>query len=179
MLTPSDIEQKTFHTSLRGYNLDEVDDFLDEVVSTLRELQDRLAAGGGGGPASTDEGSAVGRALTAAQATAEEMLSDARAEAEKLVADAREEAENWVAERDAKRAQAADEVKELSLRVAEMRAHLAALATAVGDRLDEMDRALDIPLIPESTDPSLPVEVEPDPTSDVIEGDQGWHEDLS
>ena len=30
-LTPIDVQQKTFATALRGYDLDEVDDFLDAV----------------------------------------------------------------------------------------------------------------------------------------------------
>lgn len=42
MLTPADVEQKTFSTALRGYDLDEVDDFLDEIVATLRELNEQL-----------------------------------------------------------------------------------------------------------------------------------------
>lgn len=42
MLTVADVEQKTFSTALRGYDLDEVDDFLDEIVSTLRTLNEQL-----------------------------------------------------------------------------------------------------------------------------------------
>lgn len=42
MLTPGDIEKKTFSTALRGYDLDEVDDFLDEIVATVRDLSDQL-----------------------------------------------------------------------------------------------------------------------------------------
>ncbi len=42
MLTAADVEQKTFSTALRGYDLDEVDDFLDEIVSTIRELNEKL-----------------------------------------------------------------------------------------------------------------------------------------
>ena len=42
MLTAADVEQKTFSTALRGYDLDEVDDFLDEVVSTIKELSEKL-----------------------------------------------------------------------------------------------------------------------------------------
>ena len=40
MLTPSDVEQRTFGTALRGYDVGEVDEFLDEVVATLRRLQE-------------------------------------------------------------------------------------------------------------------------------------------
>lgn len=42
MLSPADVEQKTFSTALRGYDLDEVDDFLDEIVATIRELTEQL-----------------------------------------------------------------------------------------------------------------------------------------
>lgn len=42
MLTASDVEQKTFSTALRGYDLDEVDDFLDEIVATIKELNEQL-----------------------------------------------------------------------------------------------------------------------------------------
>ncbi|HSM44182.1 MAG TPA: DivIVA domain-containing protein, partial [Acidimicrobiia bacterium] len=42
MLSTADVEQKTFSTALRGYDLDEVDDFLDEIVATIRELSEQL-----------------------------------------------------------------------------------------------------------------------------------------
>jgi DivIVA domain-containing protein len=42
MLTAADVEQKTFSTALRGYDLDEVDDFLDEIVATIRALNEEL-----------------------------------------------------------------------------------------------------------------------------------------
>ena len=45
MLTPADIHNKEFSRSFRGYNEEEVDDFLDEVVGDLEELlkqKDRL-----------------------------------------------------------------------------------------------------------------------------------------
>jgi DivIVA domain-containing protein len=41
-ITPADIEKKTFSTALRGYDLDEVDDFLDEMVVAVRELEGEL-----------------------------------------------------------------------------------------------------------------------------------------
>lgn len=144
MLTPSDIEQKTFHTSLRGYDLDEVDDFLDEIVATIRDLTEKLdsapSPAGNGTPAGDE--SAVGRALVAAQTAADQMIADAKAEAEKILEEAKAEAENWAAERDEKKAAAAEEMVELSQHVAGVRTQLALLATAVADRLDEMDEAL-------------------------------------
>ena len=52
MLTPADVEQKTFSTALRGYDLDEVDDFLDDVVATLRALTEQLEAASASGTSS-------------------------------------------------------------------------------------------------------------------------------
>lgn len=146
-LTPADVEGKTFGTALRGYDLDEVDDFLDDVVGTLRGLQDQLAEARAVQPETTapavvaDE-SAVGRALIAAQAAADTILSDARTEAERIVDEARDEAETWVSERDAKKAEADVEMAELTGHVSNVRTQLAVLATAVADRLDEMDQTI-------------------------------------
>lgn len=38
MLTPLDIENKKFGRSLKGYNVDEVDDFLDELMVEYEKL---------------------------------------------------------------------------------------------------------------------------------------------
>ena len=154
-LTPSDVEQKTFSTALRGYDLDEVDDFLDEVVASLRDLQDQLAEAKSSAPATTEvettpvptpvpvDESAVGRALVAAQETADQIVAEAKTEGERIREEAKADAGSWAAERDAKKAQAEAEMEELSRHVAQVRNQLALLATAVADRLDEMDDAIE------------------------------------
>ena len=38
MLTPMDIHNKEFKRSFRGYNEDEIDDFLDQVVNDYERL---------------------------------------------------------------------------------------------------------------------------------------------
>ena len=38
MLTPLDIENKRFSKSIKGYNLDEVDDFLDQLTIDYEKL---------------------------------------------------------------------------------------------------------------------------------------------
>ena len=165
-ITPSDIEKKTFSTALRGYDLDEVDDFLDEMVVAVRELQEELTrakervaqlegdpdavaaaaalAAASVPPASVaaepgpDE-SAVGRALVAAQQAADRMLEDARSEADKIVGDARTEADTFAEERDQRRIEVDAEMTEMTGLVAGVRTQLAVLATTVADKLDEMD----------------------------------------
>lgn len=154
-LSPADVEQKTFSTALRGYDLDEVDDFLDEVVSTLRDLTDQLsAAKQAPAPAvpmdravmaeGPDE-SAVGRALIAAQETADQIIADARREADRIIKEADTEADLLVSERDKRKADAEAEMSMLTEHVSGVRARLAVLATAVADRLDEMDEAIGVP----------------------------------
>lgn len=43
MITPLDIEKKEFSKSMRGFNTDEVDDFLDEIIVDLQKLLDENA----------------------------------------------------------------------------------------------------------------------------------------
>ncbi len=38
MLTPLDIENKAFSKSMRGYNVDEVDEFLDQIIVDLQNI---------------------------------------------------------------------------------------------------------------------------------------------
>ncbi|HEU5112768.1 MAG TPA: DivIVA domain-containing protein [Acidimicrobiia bacterium] len=155
-ITPADIEKKTFSTALRGYDLDEVDDFLDEMVVAVRELEEELArakervaqlendpeamavAAAAPAPPGPDE-SAVGRALIAAQAAADRMLEEARTEADQIVGGARSEADTFAMERDQKKAAVDAEMAEMTGLVAGVRNKLAVLATTVADKLDEMD----------------------------------------
>ena len=155
-ITPADIEKKTFSTALRGYDLDEVDDFLDEMVVAVRELEEELArakeraaqlendpeamaAVSAAPPPPGPDESAVGRALIAAQTAADKLLDDARGEADKIVAGARSEADSFAQERDRKKAEVDAEMAEMTGLVAGVRNQLAVLATTVADKLDEMD----------------------------------------
>jgi DivIVA domain-containing protein len=153
-ITPSDIEKKTFSTALRGYDLDEVDDFLDEMVVAVRELNDELiqtktrlaelesdptALAAAPAMRTEPDESAVGRALVAAQQAADRMLEDARSEADKIVGDARSEADTFALERDERKAAVDAEMAEMTGLVSGVRTQLAVLATTVADKLDEMD----------------------------------------
>ncbi len=145
-MTPANVEQKTFSTVLRGYDLDEVDDFLDDVVATIRELQDQVLDAKAGNPvddsAPVVDESAIGRVLMTAQTTADTMIADAREEANQILADAMSQADSWAAATDAKKAAAEEEMAELTHHVAGVRTQLAVLATVVADRLDEMDQSI-------------------------------------
>jgi DivIVA domain-containing protein len=167
MLTAADVEQKTFSTALRGYDLDEVDDFLDEIVATIRDLNDQLEEAKKGStaapapvaapapepepepekpaaeaPAPVIDESAVGRALIAAQTAADQLLVDARSEATQIVDNAKSEADTWEAEREAKRVEAEAEIASISNRVSSVKAELSVLADEVSVKLEDMDAVI-------------------------------------
>jgi cell division initiation protein len=165
-LTPADIEQKTFSTALRGYNLDEVDDFLDEIVRTMRKLHEDLDEARAAKPAPVaapveapptpaptpiptpppapviDE-SALGKALIAAQETAERIVNDAREEAQQIVSNAQTEADTYEETRARHRKDAEGELSRLDLLVERVKSELAELSAAVGVDLSAMSGTLE------------------------------------
>jgi cell division initiation protein len=158
-LKPSDIQEKTFATALRGYDLGEVDDFLDEVIATIRDLEERISLLQANRPAfgvsdPAEDASAVGRALIAAQETADRIVAEAQAEADRLLDDARAESERTLSEarsqadtyeerREAIRAEAEASIRELQDRVAGLKGEIVALAAAASVQASEMDVLLD------------------------------------
>ncbi len=122
-LTPQDVQNKQFKVAFRGYSLDEVDAFLDEVESEIGRLlreNDELKQSGGTTstpvalakpeapveaaappaerPLAAMEGQeAALRTLLLAQRTADEAVAEARAEAAQIVEAARAEAEQTLA----------------------------------------------------------------------------------
>lgn len=96
-LTPDDIQEKFFRTALRGYHLEEVDEFLDEVALSLKEYEelladrDRIIAEIKRQPSVVDQGEA-GRVLSEARAEARRIIDEARESASQLVSAARREA---------------------------------------------------------------------------------------
>jgi cell division initiation protein len=148
-LTPNDVEQKAFTQALRGYQMDEVDDFLDEIVSTLRAYDQRLrdaqekiraleseSASRGG-----DE-TTISRAILVAQRSADALLTDARGEADRIRQTAVAETESLSAERDKERTRLLDEITGMRDRVLGLRATLTTLVSTVGGQVSEMESAL-------------------------------------
>lgn len=147
-MSPIDIQQKTFGPELRGYNMDEVDDFLDEVVTTLKEYdqkvrdaQDRIRALESETSTHGDDVSAIGRALVAAQEQADQILASARTEADRLQVEANSETERLMAERDSERKALTQEVARMRATVADLKRRVVDLAAAANSDLDAMDAA--------------------------------------
>jgi cell division initiation protein len=145
-LTPSDVEQKAFTQALRGYQMDEVDDFLDEVVNTLRNYDQRLrdaqdkikvleseASNRGG-----DE-SAISRAILTAQRSADALVAEAKADADRIRSKATAEADELQAAREAERTKILGEIGGMRGLMDKLRERLSELSGTVGRTVVEMD----------------------------------------
>jgi DivIVA domain-containing protein len=159
-MTPEDVRDKEF-TTVRlhlGYDMDEVDAFLDEVEAELsrrdREHQELTAKANkaaaayagpapmvGPAPAPTaaaadqqpQSGSAV-KVLELAQRTADEHVATAKAEAEKMVAEAEEKRRTMIAEGEEKRRTMIAEAEEKRRKVlSSLEAEQASLQSKVDD----------------------------------------------
>ena len=194
-LGPVDVQQKTFGTALRGYDLDEVDEFLDEVVMSLDSYEQRLAEANAlvrrlkqEAEERGDAEGAISRALLAAQRSADTIVSEAQEEADRTLADARYKAERILAdarheshaletERERIRNELTEEIGRLRATLADLRGRVAALSASVEADLSTMDAALDEAASEMEHDiPSGFDDGEPDGTSEIDFEEEGIDE---
>jgi cell division initiation protein len=145
-LTPNDVEQKAFTQALRGYQMDEVDDFLDEIVTTLRsydqrlrDAQDKIRALETDAVSRGGDETTISRAILVAQRSADALLAEARVEADRIKHSAKVETENLSAERDMERTRIQTEIDGMRERVSGLRETLTTLASAVGSQVGDME----------------------------------------
>ena len=164
-LTPTDVANKQFRIAFRGYSLDEVDAFLDEVETELtRLLRDnaglKTQAPSAAAPTPVEapaeapmaplvgmEGQeAALRTLLLAQRTADEAIAEARAEAEDILAAARADADRTLsgAQEEAERTlssstqRAAGLDKEIATKIEQATGDLDARRRALEERIEEL-----------------------------------------
>src|SRR5436190_20373836 len=88
-LTPIDVQQQQFRRSFRGYDEQEVDDFLDRVTEELSLLvEERRTATGPGTQAPGAASSADAGQIAEATTAADDIRRSAREQAEAIVRDA-------------------------------------------------------------------------------------------
>jgi cell division initiation protein len=145
-LTPIDVEQKAFTQALRGYQMDEVDDFLDEVVATLRsyeqrlrEAQDKIRALESDTSSRGGDESEISRAIITAQRSADRLLTEAKVEAEAIRGQAEADTAAALRRRDEEKNRLQGEVSGMRDLVGSLRAKLSELATAVTSEIDQME----------------------------------------
>lgn len=99
MLTPLDIQKQDFEVKLRGYNADEVDDFLDLVGADYEklykdnlELREKVTALTGDINRYKKMEDTLQNAMILAQKTADDIKTTANAQAEEILNDAHKKA---------------------------------------------------------------------------------------
>lgn len=100
MLKPEDIQSKEFETKLRGYDRDQVDDFLDEIISDMTvlyrdntELTSRIKQLNDEVALYRARETEAEKALELAKYQCEEMKKNAQLEAREIIQKARIESE--------------------------------------------------------------------------------------
>ncbi|KEO80935.1 hypothetical protein EL26_23585 [Tumebacillus flagellatus] len=136
-MTPLDIHNKEFGRSLRGYNEDEVNEFLDRVIkdyeALIREnrlleekvatLEDRLTH-------FQNLEDTLSKSIIVAQETAEEVKANARKEAQLIIKEAEKNADRIVNESLVKSRKMAMEIDEIQKQASVFRARFKSLVTA-------------------------------------------------
>ncbi|MBP1930677.1 DivIVA domain-containing protein [Ammoniphilus resinae] len=151
-LTPLDIHNKEFSKAFRGYNEDEVNEFLDQIIKDMeilikekRELEEKLA----GMSERLNHFSAIeetlSKSILVAQETAEEVKNNARKEAQLILKEAEKNADRIINESLSKSRKIALEIEELKKRASVYRVRFRSLLEAQLEMLsngdwDEMER---------------------------------------
>ncbi|MDI3316399.1 MAG: DivIVA domain-containing protein [Bacillota bacterium] len=133
-LTPLDIHNKEFDRAFRGYNIDQVDEFLDEInrdyEAALREatmLREQVARLNGRIKQYEEIEETLRNTLVMAQKTTEEMRESARREAENIIREAEQEARERIRKADEEVARRRRQLEELDHEVEAFRARVRSL----------------------------------------------------
>ncbi len=104
-LTPLDIHHKEFHRAIRGYNEEEVDDFLDEVAEEFEklfkeniDLKEQIEKVKEKAGQFENLQSTIQNVLITAQKSADEVLAQAKRDAEQIIRDAEARARELIEE---------------------------------------------------------------------------------
>jgi cell division initiation protein len=142
-LSPLDIHNKEFSRSFRGYNEDEVDDFLERIIQDYealirqnKELEERVAELTEKLQHFTNIEDSLSKSIILAQETAEEVKANARKEAQLIVKEAEKNADRIVSEALNKSRKIALEVEEVQKHAAIFRARFRALIQAQLEMLE-------------------------------------------
>ncbi|SFG56182.1 cell division initiation protein [Desulfotomaculum arcticum] len=119
MLTPLDIQKKEFKRAFRGYNQDEVDQFLDQLVRDYellyienQSLKEKLEASETAKARYLEMEKIIKDAVIMAQKNADDLTRNARQQADMIAEDARLNAEKIIGEAESKAGQALQEARE-------------------------------------------------------------------
>jgi len=146
VLSPIDIEQKTFRVALRGYAEEEVDQFLDEIVIAIREYErqlrdanERVAVLEEQLEANRETEERIKKTLLIAQRTADQVVHEARGEAQQLLVEARTKASEVELERIQEREDLIADLDRMRGSVAGLKDRIVGLADSTLGNLEEIE----------------------------------------
>jgi cell division initiation protein len=150
-LTPLDIHNKEFGRSFRGYDEDEVNEFLDQVIKDYealirenKELHNQLAALQERLDHFTNIEETLSKTIIVAQETADEVKNNAKKEAQLILKEAEKNADRIINESLAKSRKIALEMEELKKQASIYRTRFRTLIEAQAELLkDENWEALE------------------------------------
>jgi cell division initiation protein len=128
---PLDVQSVEFSRAMRGYSIDEVDAFLDQVTQELDRLRGDIERLREQRPGHADE-QAIARALVTAQLAAQQTVEDAKAEAERILTEAEANA--------TRNSEAADAQAREILEAAEL--HAREVKTSLEERRHELGQSI-------------------------------------
>jgi len=147
-ITPIDIQQQQFKSSVMGYDKTAVDHFLELVAGELerllrqnQDLQEELARTKGGLAEMREREATVQETLLTTQKVTDELKANARREADLLLADAQLRAERLMHNAEDRRLQLLEEVQEI-------RRQKVAFETGLRSLLEQHLRLLEINVLP-------------------------------
>ncbi len=145
-LTPLDIHNKEFRKSFRGYDEEEVDEFLDQITKEYEklfkeniELKEALAAKESNIGQYKDLEETLKKTLVIAQQTADEMKQGAAREAELIIKEAELKAEQIAAAAEEKARSFLREYEDIQKRTREFRIKLRSFLQSQLALLNEQD----------------------------------------
>jgi len=153
-LTPLDIHNKEFSRRLRGYDEDEVNEFLDQIIKDYealirenKELQNQVAALQEKLGHFLNIEETLSKTIIVAQEAADELKNNAKKEAQLIIKEAEKNADRIINESLAKSRKIALEVEEMKKQAAIYRARLRALVESQLELLgkDNWDDLLEAP----------------------------------
>jgi cell division initiation protein len=142
-LSPLDIHNKEFSRAFRGYDEDEVDDFLERIIQDYealirqnKDLEEKLDQYAERLRHFTNIEESLGKSILVAQETAEEVKANARKEAQLILKEAEKNADRIISEALAKSRKIAMEIEEVQKHAAIFRARFRSLIQAQLEMLE-------------------------------------------
>jgi len=143
-LTPLDIHNKEFSKGFRGYDEDEVNEFLNQVIKDYealirqnKEFEEQIAQLNEKLGHFSNIEESLSKSLVVAQETAEEVKTNAKKEAQLIIKEAEKNADRIINEALMKSRKVALEIEELKKRASIFRTRFKTLLEAQLEMLDE------------------------------------------